>query len=154
MLASLPRSLIWKWQGLPADFFQGAPLTLRANILLDAPSRLISFELSHRLALIRGNAALGDEVKANATLTLHSLAPFATLAGVDLRGSATATASLGVQDGKTGITLGGTIDATGGEAVLKGLIGPNAVNSPLPGSFEKQSVTVDQANLNGAALQA
>ncbi len=142
-----------KWQGLPADFFQGAPLTLRANILLDAPSRLISFELSHRLALIRGNAALGDEVKANATLTLHSLAPFATLAGVDLRGSATATASLGVQDGKTGITLGGTIDATGGEAVLKGLIGPNA-KFAFTGSFEKQSVTVDQASLDGAALQA
>lgn len=141
-----------RWQGLPDDFFASAPIALRAKIIFDDPTRPVDFELSHPLASARGHATLGDNVKGTATVNIGSLAPFAALAGIDLRGTLTANAALDIQNDKTAAKLDGTLDVTGGDATIAGLIGRNA-KFGLAGSVEKQDITIEHANLNGAAAE-
>jgi len=140
-----------KWAGLPEAFFGGAPIVLHANVLFDAPTLPVDFELSHPLAAARGHATLAGGMKGAATISLRALAPFAALAGLDLRGSLAAHATLDRTGGKTAATLDGTLDATGGDATIAGLIGRNA-KFAFAGSVEKGDIAITHANLNGAAL--
>ncbi|HEY4125900.1 MAG TPA: hypothetical protein VGM36_14865, partial [Rhizomicrobium sp.] len=140
-----------KIEGLPDDFFENAPIALRANAVFDAPTKPVDFELSHPLVTLRGHATLGDAVKANAAIHLRSLAPFAALAGIELQGSMAANAALDMEGGKTAATLDGTLDVTGGDAMVAGLIGRNA-KFGFAGALAKNDIVVDRASLDGTGV--
>ncbi|HVP84406.1 MAG TPA: translocation/assembly module TamB domain-containing protein [Rhizomicrobium sp.] len=137
-----------KWDGLADDFFAGGPIRLRANVVFDDPTRPVDFELAHTLATVRGHATFGEETKANATLQIHSLAPFAALAGLDLTGSMTAATAVDLKGGKTAAMLNGALDVTGGDETLSTLIGRNA-KFAFGGAMEKGNIVFDHASVDG-----
>jgi len=141
-----------KMDGLAEGFFAGSPIRLRANVTFDDPNTPVDFELSHTLATVKGHATFGGETRATAKLAVHSLALFAELAGLDLAGSADASAVVDVKGGRTAATLDGTLNVTGGDETLAGLIGRNA-KFGFEGAFEKNNVLFEHASVNGAFVE-
>ncbi len=138
-----------QWDGLAGDFFGGAPIRLRAKARIDNRNNPADFEISHALATVKGHATFGSETKANAAVDIHSLAPFANLAGLDLAGTAKMSASIAVKNGKTSAVSDGLLNVTGGDETLTKIIG-GKVKLGFAGVFRKGDVLLERASLDDA----
>ncbi len=112
--------------GSKPDLFESAPVDLRVDVALDDPRRPATFALSHPLVSVQGNAETGDALSGTLVINGPALAPFAALAGVDLKGHATLNASFAGRDQATKVELAGVVGVTGGATSLRALIGDGA----------------------------
>ncbi len=138
-------------EGLPRDLLAGSPLRLRATAGFADPALPLQFALTHRLGDLNGEMTLGDGVRGKANLALRSLAPVAAVAGVMLQGTLSAAATVDSANGKTAATLDATLNVTGGDAMLAGLIGRKA-KLEFSGTQEKADIVVQRARFDGAGL--
>ncbi len=138
--------------GPKPDLLAATPLTLDADARLDQPDRPVDFDLRHRLLEAKGTALTGGDLRADVTLDLPELAPFAAIGGVDLQGRTHAVVHAAAHGQATEITVDGTAGVTGGMAPVPGLIGPNATIG-VTATLDGQDITVSRAEVAGAALK-
>src|SRR6185437_11812469 len=109
------------------DLFAASPVELRARAVLKDPRRPVSFAISHPLLTASGDIDTAGGLSGSATMTLPSLAPYAAIAGTDLKGR-TDLATHFAQQGDGAIQIGaeGTIGLTGGLPPAVALVGDKA----------------------------
>jgi translocation and assembly module TamB len=131
----------------------GAPLDLRAQVRLDDPALPADFTLSHPRFSVQGRAHAAAGARAEFTVTLPQLAPFSDLAGTDLQGRAAFTVSVAPQNRVTQVTVNGTMAATGGSALVQGLVG-NSATLDLTLAVKADEIDVRRARFDARNLQA
>ena len=134
------------------DLFQSAPVDLRADIKLDDPKRPLTFAALHRLVSIQGTANTAGRLTGLLTLDIPSLAPFAAIAGVDLKGHTTFNANIAVDDQTTTVDLSGIVGVTGGAGPVPALIGDGA-KLAVSARAHAEDITIERAQLDGTALR-
>jgi translocation and assembly module TamB len=135
--------------GPKPDLFESVPVDLRADVKLDDPGRPVTFVVSHPLVAAQGKATTAGELSAALTIKATSLAPFAALGGVDLKGHTTFDANIAVGDQGTKVELTGVVGVTGGAAPVPALIGNGA--RLCVGEVPEEDVTIERAQLDGKA---
>ena len=133
------------------DLLQAAPLTADATVQLDAPDRPVAFAVRHPLLTAEGTAQTAGAMRADMALTLPDLAPFAAVAGVDVRGHTALKLGAGQQGGTTRVTADGTLAITGGMAPLPGLIG-DAAKIGVSAALHGDDITLSRLELDGKTL--
>ena len=134
--------------GPQPGLFAAAPLVVHATAILSAAARPVVFSVAHPLVAVSGEAGAGDAPSLKATVTLPALAPFAAIAGLDVEGRTTLTASVSQQGATTRFIVDSTVGITGGLAAARGLIGDNATIA-LRGSLQGDDVSLDNFALMG-----
>ncbi|HEY4987182.1 MAG TPA: hypothetical protein VII39_11215, partial [Bradyrhizobium sp.] len=107
------------------SLFASQPVTLQAGVNFQSARRPVIFRISHPLLDISGTADTRDALTGSATVTIPSLAPVASLEGIDVSGSAVVNLKLAQQDDAIGVTVDARAD-TRGAALLDRLLGRNA----------------------------
>jgi translocation and assembly module TamB len=138
--------------GPKPDLLQSAPIDLRADVKLDDPKRPVTFALSHPLVSMQGNANTGGELSGALTINAFALAPFAAIAGVDLKGRTTLNANFTASNQATKVDLTGVVGVTGGVAPIPALIGDGA-KLAVSAKFQGEDVTIERAQLDGKTLR-
>lgn len=141
--------------GPKPDLFQAAPLVLQAEATLDAPTRPVTFSISHPLLTADGTAQTAGAIAAQIALHLPDLAPYASIGGVDLHGSAALTVKAARHDeagagSTTQAAIDGTIDVSGGMAPIPGLLGHSTIG--LSAALHGQDVTLSRLDVAGRTL--
>jgi translocation and assembly module TamB len=136
--------------GSHPDIFARAPLTIEASANLNAPNWPVTFHLRHLLTELSGDARASGPQLLHAQLTVPSLAPFAALQGIDLRGSATARLSLEQRGRQLRLGLNGTMDTRGATVVAR-LLGRAAILD-FQAVVEGADIANSSIRLQGAAL--
>jgi translocation and assembly module TamB len=134
------------------DLLAAAPIAVRAEAILNTPTRPVTFTITHPLLALSGTAQTSGEFTATIDATLPDLAPLAALGGADVQGKATLTAKLARRNDGNQLALDGKIDVTGGEAIAAKLLGPSATLS-LQAHAQGDDATLDRMALDGRALR-
>ncbi|HEX3487570.1 MAG TPA: translocation/assembly module TamB domain-containing protein [Micropepsaceae bacterium] len=129
-----------------------APIALKGHANLDTPARPVSFTISHPAIAMEGQMDLGEQKRGTIMVTLPEIAPFAGLAGVDIRGRAKFTTKLALNDATSRIGLDGTIEAAG-TSTLARLLGRSA-HFMLNADAEGANIAVSDLRFDGAAVRA
>jgi translocation and assembly module TamB len=127
------------------------PLTLDATMRLDDLARRVEVTGSHRLFALRGQAIISGAQSATLELKLPNLAPFAALAGQDIRGSAVVNAQLDSFPAKLLMKLDAALTLVPGAQGWAPIVGDHA-RLKAAGSLKDTVLTVDNANFTGRSL--
>lgn len=133
------------------DLLAAAPLVIDAAVRLDALDRPATFAINHPLISAEGKAQTAGTVRAEMTLDLPDLAPFAAAGGADIRGHTALTLNATQADGATTVKADGTVAITGGMAPLPALIG-DAAKLGVTAAMRGQDVTLSRLQLDGKTL--
>ena len=133
--------------------FESAPVDLRADVRLDDSVRPVTFAISHPLVSLQGQANTAGDLSGSATVSVPSLAPFAAIAGMDLRGRATVDAQVAMHDRVTDVAVKGTLSVTGGAAPVPALVG-NAAKIDAVATLRGDEITVKRAQVDSRTLRA
>jgi translocation and assembly module TamB len=128
-----------------------SPLTLDASMRLDDLARRVEVTGSHRLFALRGQAIIAGAQSATMELRLPNLAPFASLAGQDVRGSGVVNASLESFPAKLLMKLDAVLTLIPGTQSWAAVVGDHA-RLKAAGSLKDAVLTVDSANFTGRSL--
>ena len=137
--------------GSQPDLFAAAPFTLHAEAVLNVPNRPVTFALSHPLISASGHADTGGAPTGSMTVSIPDLAPYAAIAGENLRGHADLTAKFAQRNDAMNVGVDGAIGATGGFSAVTSLIGERTTFS-LAGVLQDQNVAIDKFALDGKTL--
>ena len=137
--------------GPKPDLFAAAPLDIAAHVQLDQPSRPATFSLHHPLLDVTGAANTAGAQSVDARIVTPDIAPFAAIGGVTLAGRTDLMLHAAVDGKTTQASARGTIDVTGGQAPIPGLIGPATLDAA--GSLTGPDIAIDHLTLNGATLR-
>ncbi|HEX4637841.1 MAG TPA: translocation/assembly module TamB domain-containing protein [Rhizomicrobium sp.] len=132
------------------DLFARAPVRFQAQADLRAVKRPIRFAISHPLAELHGMAQTRGTIEAAADLAVPSLAPFAALKQIDLRGSAGLHIALAQDDKRLHMVVNGVLDAQG-TAIPARLLGRKATLT-LDAMLEGSDLTASRMQVKGAAV--
>ncbi|HWU56465.1 MAG TPA: hypothetical protein VN175_13240, partial [Rhizomicrobium sp.] len=132
------------------DLFARAPVRFEAEADLRAAARPVRFALTHPLAELKGTARTRGGLRAEADLTVPSLAPFAALKQIDMRGTAGLHIVMANDGKRLRLTLNGKLD-TQGTAIPARLLGRKATLD-LDATLEGADLTQSRMQLNGAAI--
>ena len=132
--------------------FEASPVEVRADVRLDDPARPATFAISHPLLAMEGRASTAGAVGGRGTVSVSSLAPFAAIAGVDLKGRTKFEAIVTLHDQIAEVTLDGTVAVTGGAPPAPELIG-NDARVVLAAAIRGETITVKRADLYGKAMR-
>ena len=133
------------------ELLQAAPLSLEAQIRLDAPDRPVSFAVKHPLLAIDGKAAAGGEPRGEATLKLPDLAPWAAAAGLESRGSSLWVLRAATRGDTTQIEAEGKLAVIGGMEPLPALVGESA-KLGFAIDLRGSDITLSRLRFDGKAL--
>ena len=134
--------------GASPDLFAAAPLRLEANARLDDPARPVDFALRHPSLVVEGHATTGAAPGGSATVTIPSLAPFATAAGMDLKGRTSIEMRIATKDDVTRLNVDGAVRLTGGTGPLPALLGTEA-KLALTAALRAGELAIERAQLDG-----
>jgi translocation and assembly module TamB len=124
-----------------AGLFAGAPVEAAIQANLKDAVQPVHFAIRHKLANLEGTAHMAGAQNVVLTLSVPSLAPFAAVAGADVKGGATLKAMLARQGDQVTLDLTGGIHADGKSTVAR-MLGRNAalsLNAVIAGSDVLQS---------------
>ncbi|HEX3602906.1 MAG TPA: translocation/assembly module TamB domain-containing protein [Steroidobacteraceae bacterium] len=136
--------------GSQPRLLEADPLKIDAALRLDQPAHTLEVTAAHRLFSLRGQAVLSGEKSASLELRLPNIAPFATYAAQELRGSAVITANVAGYPA-TRIELDADAVLTPGPQVWAGALG-NRARLEFSGVLKDGSLDVENAKLTGRAL--
>lgn len=137
--------------GSQPDLFAAAPFKLHAEAALNVPNRPVSFTLSHPLISASGQVDVGGAPAGSITVSISDLAPYAAIAGANLRGHAKLTAKFAQRNNTMNVVVDGAIGVTGGLSAATALIGDRATFS-LAGALDEDGVAVDKFAFDGKTL--
>jgi len=136
-------------------FFARDPLKIDASLQLDEASRPLELTATHPWFSLHGHAATAADNtgvrRAAIELRLPDLAPFAALAGQNVRGSAAITTHLVHRPNDDAFTLDADVGLTGGTAGWIGFAGPR-VALQLSGNLSDESLKIDSVRIVSRAL--
>jgi translocation and assembly module TamB len=132
------------------DLFARVPVRFEAQADLGAATRPVRFAVTHPLAQLRGTAQTRGAIRAEADLAIPSLAPFAALKQIDMRGSAGLHIAVADDAKRLHLTLNGKLD-TQGTAIPARLLGRRATLD-MDATLEGADLTASRMQLNGAAI--
>ena len=138
---------------LPGEYpglFARAPVRFEAQADLRAATRPVRFAVAHPLAALRGVAQTRGGIRAEADLAIPSLAPFAALKQIDMRGTAGLHIRLAQDDKRLRVTVNGKIDSQG-TAVPARFLGRKATLD-LDATLEGADLVASRMQLNGARI--
>jgi translocation and assembly module TamB len=142
--------------GAQPMLFAQDPLHLDASVRLNEATRPIVLSVTHRLFSLRAQATSAGEQGASLDLRLPDVAPFAGLAGQDVRGAATIKAQLVRRRTDVGVTIDADLQGAAGTAGAAGagwLAGlGNRVALQVSAAVSEDAVTVERLRLTGRAL--
>jgi translocation and assembly module TamB len=139
---------------LPKPFLgllAAAPLQLRAQVRLAAPTLPVDFTLSHPLLTASGR--WNNTGAAALSVALQDIEPLAALAGVHLKGRGSLQGQLQSTRQARRVELTGDFSVGGGDAMLVGLLAPRATLSAAL-SFKDGSFQIERSQLQAPKLQA
>jgi translocation and assembly module TamB len=134
--------------GPQPELMAGAPLKLVATAHLQEPNRPVEFSLQHPLLSAQGSAETEGAPRARVHLVIPQLAPFAAVAGADLRGHTTLDIGTAVQNGTTDLTVAGTIGLDAGPSQAVAVVG-NDTHLDLAVGLHGQDVSLSHFALTG-----
>jgi translocation and assembly module TamB len=137
--------------GPQAKLFAGDPLEVDAAMRLDEAARPLVLVARHRLLSVEAQAVTAGQLGATLEINLADLAPFALIAGQDLRGDATIKARLARIGAAVNVTIDGGIGIAGGKSELVPLLG-NHVALQISGALSDQSISLERVRLAGRAF--
>jgi translocation and assembly module TamB len=132
------------------DLFAAAPVRFQAQADLKAAARPVVFTIAHPLAKLTGTAQTNGGTKVDADLAIPSLAPFAALEKIDMRGTAGVHIAVAQGAKQMTVALDGKMD-TQGAAIPARLLGRNATLN-LSATLEGADLTQSHVQLRGAAI--
>ncbi|MBV9734586.1 MAG: translocation/assembly module TamB domain-containing protein [Acidisphaera sp.] len=136
--------------GPKPDLLEAAPLVLQADARLDAPTRPVSFTITHPLLAVQGSAQTAGAMQGEVALRLPDLSPYAAIGGFDLHGGTALTIKAAMQGAVTQATIDGTLDVTGGMAPIPGLLGHATLG--VSAALRGPDVTLSRLALDGRTL--
>ena len=137
--------------GAQPDLFAAAPVAVRVTALLNEARRPVRFALSHPLLTASGEVDAAGTPSGSVSVTLPELAPYAAIAGVDIRGQATLRARLAQQGAAMPFELDGTVGITGGLTSVRDLVGQGATIA-MSGALRGEDIVFDSFALDGRTL--
>jgi translocation and assembly module TamB len=127
-----------------------SPVVIDASLHLNEPGKPLAISASHALFSLRGSAATRAATSGEQLLTAEfmvpDLAPFAALAGEDVRGNALLEAKLIHAPTQDKFTLDSSLALAAGKAPWLAYLGPH-VAVQLSASVDDKEVTVDALRL-------
>ena len=129
------------------------PLKLEASLRLDQPSHPLDLSATHRLFSLRAHAVTVGEQSASLDARLTDLAALASIAGQDVRGTASVKAQLSGKRSDARLVLNADLDFTGGTAPWIGIVGSRAAVQ-LTGGLTGAAINVERLQVTGRALNA
>ena len=109
--------------GPDADLLASDPLTIKADVKLDAPDRPVHVALRHRLFTADADALTGERRRVDASLRLTDLAPLAAMGQVPLQGSLVLDLHAAIDGDTTAVTADGVVAVTGGQPQASSMVG-------------------------------
>jgi translocation and assembly module TamB len=127
------------------------PLQVDASMRLDDAARPLTVSASHRLFALRAQAVTAGQQQVTVDLRLPNVAPFAALAGQDVRGDATIKAELLRRRADVSVTMDANIGVSGGTADWVALVGKR-VALQLSANLSDDGITLERLRLAGDAF--
>jgi translocation and assembly module TamB len=127
------------------------PLQLDASVRLNEATRPIILSVTHRLFSVRAQATTAGQQRATLDLRLPDVAPFASLAGQDVRGAATIKAQLIRRRTDVGVTIDAGLEVSEGAAGWLARLG-NRVALQVSAAVSEDAVNVERLRLTGHAF--
>jgi translocation and assembly module TamB len=138
--------------GPQPKLLQDAPLTIDASMHLNADTRPLELEATHRLFALRAHAVTAGKQSAQIDLRLPNLTPLAAIGGEVVRGDATIKAQLTRNSGTTGLTADVDAGIDGGTAIWAGVLRGGRSRLQLAAALSDQNLTIDRLLLTGPGV--
>ena len=132
------------------DLFAATPVAIRASADLNAKTRPVTFAVSHPLVSVTGTAQTAGPLEVSAVVTVPALAPFAALAGTQMKGTARLDVHATQNNDRTTLALDADLK-TQGAALVARMLGPHATLS-LRATVAGSDVETSSVKLRGAGI--
>ncbi|HEY3851219.1 MAG TPA: hypothetical protein VGL87_09630, partial [Steroidobacteraceae bacterium] len=136
--------------GPQASFFEKDPVKISASMRVAEETRPLTVEVVHRLLSVKAQAITAGRRSVSLDVRVPSLAPFAALAGEDVRGDANIKARIDFRDSDIGLTLESAAGLSGGAAPWIAALGKRVVLKAA-GAISDQAFTLERAEIQSQA---
>jgi translocation and assembly module TamB len=137
--------------GKRPDLLEDDPVKIDATVRLDDPARRVNMTASHRLFSLRGQAVTAGKHSAAVEVRLPNVAPFAALAGLDMRGSASVNAQVDGYLDAVHLKLDADSVLEPGTEVWAGAVGDRP-KLQFSGTIKDGALNVEEMKFSGRAI--
>lgn len=137
--------------GPQAALFEKDPIEISASMRVAEDTRPLTVEATHRLLSVKAQAITAGRQSVSLDVRVPSLAPFAALAGEDVRGNANIKARIDFRESDIGVTLDAAAGLSGGTAPWVAALGKRATLNAA-GAVSDRAFTLERAEIRGQAL--
>jgi translocation and assembly module TamB len=136
--------------GPEPNLLAGDPLTVQADVQLDAPDRPAHLVVRHRLFDADADVRTAIEQRLDGTVRVADLAPFAAIGHVPMDGSLTLTLHAAQQGDISRLDLDAVIGVTGGQPQAKAVVGDEG-RLNLSATLQGSDLTLSRLHFDGRA---
>jgi len=137
--------------GPQAALFEKDPLQISASMRVADDTRPLTVEATHRLLSLKAQAITAGRQSVALEVQVPNVAPFAALAGQDVRGDAGIKAQIDFRESDIGVTLNAAAGLAGGSAPWIHMLGSRAVLK-VSGAMSDKTFTLDRAEIDASSL--
>jgi translocation and assembly module TamB len=130
------------------SLFEQDPVKISASMRVSDKTRPLTVDAAHRLLSVKAHAITAGRQSVSLDVRAPSIAPFAALAGEDVRGDATIGVQLDFRESDLGVTLDGVANLSGGTAPWLSYLGNRAVLK-VAGAVSDQTFVLQRAEVDG-----
>lgn len=132
--------------------FKDSRLSLDASVHLNDPKRPLQLRATHRLFALQANVITASERSAQLNLRLPDVAPFAALAGQQIRGDADIKAQIEYDTSSTKLAADANARIDGGAAAWAGMVRGGPSRLQLAAILTDAKITLERLQLTGSAI--
>ncbi|MGD0504892.1 MAG: translocation/assembly module TamB domain-containing protein [Steroidobacteraceae bacterium] len=137
--------------GPQAALFEKDPVRISASMRVADDTRPLTVEATHRLLSVKAQAITAGRPSVALVVQVPDVAPFAQLAGEDVRGDANIKAQIDFRESDIGVTLDSAAGLSGGSAPWIHMLG-NRVVLKVSGAMSDKTFTLDRAEIDAPSL--
>ena len=126
-------------------------LRMDATLSLNQTTHPLQLQVQHRLFALQASVLTAEPLSATFTVTLPDLAPFATLAGVQLHGRSQLRGTLKQSSAATRLELDANSELANGASLVNGLLAGTS-RLQLAATLTARTVELERLSLNGRTL--
>lgn len=131
--------------------FAKDPIKVSASMRVADDTRPLTVEATHRLLSLKAHAVTAGHPSVALDVQVPNIAPFAEMAGQDVRGVGHVAARIDFRESDIGLTLDASAGLSGGTASWLGLLG-NHAELKVAGAVSDKTFTLDHAQLQARSL--
>jgi translocation and assembly module TamB len=137
--------------GPQAGLFEKDPIKISASMRVADDTRPLTVEATDRLLSLKAHAITAGRPSVALDVQVPDIAPFAALAGQDVRGDANIKAQVEFRESDVGLTLDAAAGLSGGTASWIGILG-NRADLKAAGAISDSTFTLDRAEIVARSL--